>query len=312
MFRYLIVLGTFLLALLLYVDRVCISVAKSPIAEELELNDQQMGWVLAAFSLGYALLQTPSGYWVDRLGPRKMLTGIVSFWSLLTALTGLSWNFISLLTVRFLFGAGEAGAFPGIARATFSWFPVRERGLITGINFSGSRLGATLALPFIAILIQAFGWRVSFALLGVVGVLWATAWWFLFRDLPEEHPLLSVREKELILTKKQSATVVATESTGLRGVLRRRIIWPVIGQYFCSNFTFFFALTWLYPHLQRTYQLAFRCLDRLAVSAGPPTLVEDCAGRRGFCAGRRWTGGQYLSARGHGSRAVFVGGTAGG
>lgn len=290
MLRYLIVLGTFLLALLLYVDRACISVAKDPIAEELQLSDQQMGWVLAAFSLGYALLQTPSGYWVDRLGPRKMLTGIVSFWSLLTALTGLSWNFISLLTVRFLFGAGEAGAFPGIARATFSWFPVRERGLITGINFSGSRLGAALALPFIAILIQAFGWRVSFALLGGVGVLWAMVWWFLFRDLPEDHPLISRDEKKLILTQRQSSVALATPNIGLRELLKRRIIWPVMGQYFCSNFTFFFALTWLYPHLQRTYQLE-------ATQAGWLAAVPLLAGAAGSWLSGAWV--DWLYRKGH-------------
>lgn len=290
MLRYLIVLGTFLLALLLYVDRVCISVAKDPIAGELNLSDQQMGWVLAAFSLGYALLQTPSGYWVDRLGPRKMLTGIVSFWSLLTALTGLSWNFISLLTVRFLFGAGEAGAFPGIARATFSWFPVRERGLITGINFSGSRLGAALALPFIAVLIQAFGWRISFALLGGVGVLWATVWWLAFRDLPEDHPLISPGEKELILSQRQSSAAISTPNIGVRDLLKRRIIWPVMGQYFCSNFTFFFALTWLYPHLQRTYQLG-------ATEAGWLASVPLLAGAAGSWLSGAWIDGLYR--RGH-------------
>ena len=290
MFRYLIVVGTFLLALLLYVDRVCISVAKSPIALELGLNDRQMGWVLAAFSLGYALLQTPSGYWVDRLGARKMLTGIVSFWSVLTALTGLSWNFISLLIVRFLFGAGEAGAFPGIARATFSWFPVRERGLITGINFSGSRLGAALALPFIAILIQAVGWRMSFVVLGGVGVLWAVAWWFMFRDLPEEHPQLSPSEKELILTQRQPSVAATTAPIGLGQLLRQRLIWPVMGQYFCSNFTFFFALTWLYPHLQRTYQLE-------ATQAGWLASVPLLAGAAGSWLSGAWI--DLLYRKGH-------------
>ncbi|MEM9143696.1 MAG: MFS transporter, partial [Bacteroidota bacterium] len=157
--RYLMVLGTFLLALLLYIDRVCISVAKDPIAESLGLSDKQMGWVLSAFALGYALLQTPSGLMSDRYGPRKILTLIVTLWSLFTALTGAVWNFISLLATRFLFGAGEAGAFPGISRAIYSWIPLKERGIVTGINFSGSRLGAAFALPAVAWLIDVLGWR---------------------------------------------------------------------------------------------------------------------------------------------------------
>ncbi|HEV7350281.1 MFS transporter [Telluribacter sp.] len=291
MLRYLIVVGTFLLALLLYIDRVCISVAKNPIAQELDLSDQQMGWVLAAFSLGYALFQTPSGSWVDRLGPRRMLAGIVSFWSLLTALTGLSWNFISLLFLRFFFGAGEAGAFPGIARATYSWFPVRERGLITGINFSGSRLGAALALPFIASLIQWLGWRASFGILGGMGIVWALLWWFFFRDLPEEHPRLSSREKDLILAQRQSANVkIAQPKITLRQLLRQRIIWPVMGQYFCSNFTFFFALTWLYPHLQRTYQLE-------ATQAGWLASLPLLAGAAGSWLSGGWI--DHLYRKGH-------------
>ncbi|MEM6346882.1 MAG: MFS transporter, partial [Bacteroidota bacterium] len=121
--------GMFLLALLLYIDRVCISVAKEPIAGSLDLNDKQMGWVLSVFALGYALCQVPAGSMSDRYGPRKVLASIVSFWSLLTAFTGAAFSYGSLLIIRLLFGAGEAGAFPGMSRAVFSWFPLRERGL---------------------------------------------------------------------------------------------------------------------------------------------------------------------------------------
>jgi len=171
--RYFMVMGTFLLALLLYVDRICISVAKEPIADALSLSDKQMGWILAAFSLGYAFFQTPSGIMADRYGPRKVLAIIVVLWSTFTALTGAAWNFISLIIVRFLFGAGEAGAFPGMSRAIYSWIPLKERGIVTGINFSGSRLGAAFAVPVVAWLITDFGWRNTFIVLGVAGVVWA-------------------------------------------------------------------------------------------------------------------------------------------
>ena len=185
--RYLMIAGTFLLALLLYIDRICISVAKEPISETLSLTDKQMGWVLAIFSLGYAFFQTPSGMLADRLGPRKVLASIVTIWSLFTALTGFVWNFISLLIIRFLFGAGEAGAFPGMTRAVYNWIPLKERGLVTGINFSGSRLGAAFALPLVVWLIDSFGWRTSFLIMGIVGILWALMWYLLFRDDPEDH-----------------------------------------------------------------------------------------------------------------------------
>ena len=121
-----------------------------------------MGWVMAAFTLGYALCQTPAGLLADRLGPRRVLTAVVTFWSLLTAATGAAWNFASILVARFLFGAGEAGAFPGCARTFYSWLPVSERGLAQGINFSGSRLGAALAMPLIGWLIEKRGLAIQF------------------------------------------------------------------------------------------------------------------------------------------------------
>ena len=132
--RALVVTATFLLAFLLYVDRVCISTAKVPIVAELGLSDAQFGWILSSFAFGYALLQAPAGMLADRYGARVTLAAVVGFWSLFTGATALAWNFISMMVVRFLFGAGEAGAFPGMARAVFSWIPVRERALVKGIK----------------------------------------------------------------------------------------------------------------------------------------------------------------------------------
>ncbi len=196
--RYWLILGTFSLSMLLYVDRACISAAKSAVCAPtadggLSLSETQMGWVMAAFTLGYALFQTPAGYLSDRLGPRRVLTAVVTFWSLLTAATGAAWNYGSMLVARFLFGAGEAGAFPGCARTFYSWLPVSERGLAQGINFSGSRLGAALALPLIGWLIDAVGWRASFVILGVIGLGWAVFWYAWFRDDPADHPGISAR-----------------------------------------------------------------------------------------------------------------------
>jgi MFS family permease len=114
--RYWLVLSTFGLSVLLYVDRICISVAKEDVASDLQLSETQMGWVLSAFALGYALFQTPSGWLADRYGPRRVLSLIVVIWSVFTGLTAAAFGFASLLVTRLLFGAGEAGAFPGMAR----------------------------------------------------------------------------------------------------------------------------------------------------------------------------------------------------
>lgn len=253
--RYFMVVGTFLLALLLYIDRICISVAKDPIAGDLQLSDTQMGWVLSAFALGYALFQTPAGILNDRFGPRSILTIVVSFWSLFTALTGAVRTFIWLLIVRLLFGAGEAGAFPGMARAVYSWIPLSERGIVTGINFSGSRLGAAFALPMVAWMIDALGWRNSFFILGIIGFLWALLWYILFRNDPLKHPRVSAEEKEHIVKGRQEAKQEVKTILDLGLMFRSKNMWMAMIQYFCSNFTFFFALTWLFPHLKSEYNL---------------------------------------------------------
>jgi len=160
------------------------------------------------------------------------------------------------LIVRFLFGAGEAGAFPGMTRAVYNWIPLQERGLVTGINFSGSRLGAAFALPLVVWLIDSFGWRTSFLVMGVVGFVWALAWYVLFRDNPENHNALSEAEKDFILEHRQEKeTDVAKEKINFGALLKSKNMWFAMGQYFCSNFTFFFALTWLFPHVKSEYNL---------------------------------------------------------
>ncbi len=254
--RFVFVSGTFLLSVLLYVDRVCISAAQPAVVADLGLSDTQMGWVLSVFALGYALFQTPSGILADRFGPRRILTAVVTFWSIFTALTGAAFNYVTLLIYRFLFGVGEAGAFPGMARAVFSWIPMKERGLITGINFSGSRLGAAFALPAVAWLIDAIGWRYTFAVLGVVGFVWAFAWYFWFRDDPAEHKGMSQQELDFILENRQQQDTTSVAKISAGALLSSKNMWLAMGQYFASNFTFFFTLTWLFPHIKTEYGLA--------------------------------------------------------
>jgi len=256
--RYLLVMLTFLLSLLLYIDRVAISTAKEPIASTLDLTDKQMGWVMAAFALGYALFQTPGGLLADRFGPRMILTAVVSFWSLFTGLTATAWNLVSMLVVRFLFGAGEAAAFPTMARAFYSWIPMKERGRVQGINFAGSRLGAAFAMPLVAWMVTELSWRSTFVLWAVVGIAYAVVWYIWFRNDPAEHPRIHPEELAYIQKTRQQATGAEGRQVKLSAgtMFKSRNMWLAMAQYFCSNFTFFFALTWLFPYLKSTYQLA--------------------------------------------------------
>jgi len=254
--RHKMVGGTFILAMIVLFDRILISVAKDPIASDLSLNDKQMGWVLSIFALGYALFQTPSGFLADKFGARRVLTVVVSLWSFFTALTGAVWNFASLIVVRFLFGMGEAGAFPSMARAIFKWIPIRERGIVNGINFSGGRIGAAIALPLVAGLIEFTSWRMTFAILGILGIVWAVIWYIWFRDSPSMHPGISEKELRYIEDNIQQPTAaLESEKISFGKMFKSKTMWLIMGQYFSSNFTFFFCLTWLFPHLKATYNL---------------------------------------------------------
>jgi MFS transporter, ACS family, glucarate transporter len=254
--RYKMVLGTFILAMNVLIDRIFISVAKEPISESLSFTDSQMGWVLSIFALGYALFQTPSGVLADRLGPRKILTVVVTLWSIFAALSGAAWNFVSMMVVRFLFGAGEAGAFPAMSRAVYSWIPLKERGIVNGINFSGGRIGAALSMLFMPWLLSVAGWRMGFVYLSLIGFVWAVIWYWWFRDDPAEHPTIGNEEKKFILeNRQQQSPIIEKKSIPLNVLFGSKNMWLLMVQYFAGNFTFFFALSWMFPHIQSTYNL---------------------------------------------------------
>ena len=274
--RALLITGTFLLSVLLYVDRTCISTAKDSITGELGLSKEQWSWVLASFAFGYALFQTPGGALADRLGGRFVLTAVVTAWSVFTGLTSAAWNFGSLLVIRFLFGAGEAGAFPGMARVVYSWIPVKERGLVKGINFSGSRIGAALAMPGVAWLIHQVGWHKAFLVLMTVGCAWAAFWWLWFRDDPTQHKTISKPELAFILANRQDGGANNSKPGPLRvgAMFASGNLWLMMIQYFGSNFTFFFSLTWLYPYVKTKYNLT-------AVDAGFYAMIPLLGGAVG-------------------------------
>ncbi len=253
--RYGFFIGSFLITLLLYIDRVCISSAKDSISADLNLSDIEMGWVLSAFALGYALFQVPGGALGDKYGVRKVMTSIMVLWSIFTAITGFAWNYITMLLARFVFGAGEAGAFPNISRAAYSWVPLKERGIFQGINFSGSRLGAAFALPLVAYLIDAWGWRAIFYFFGAIGIVSSMLFYLLFRNKPEEHSAISETEKAFIIKNRQQEKETTNEPLPIRQILSSKNVILAMIQYIGSNFIFFFMLTWLFPYIKAKYNL---------------------------------------------------------
>lgn len=256
--RWAVVAALFSLSMLTIVDRVSISAGKADISRDLGLNDVTFGLIFGAFALGYALFQVPAGYLADRFGPRMVVSAVVGSWSVFTALTAVVRAAALLVGVRFLFGAAEAGAFPAAARAIQAWLPTKERGVAQGILFSGSRLGAAFGLMLTSWCVAALGWRVSFLVLGAIGILWMGAWIYWFRDTPEDAPGISKMERACI----RSAPAPAPASAGAsrtrewRRVFAIRELPALLLQYFASNFTFFLCFSWLLPYLRERYQLS--------------------------------------------------------
>ncbi len=259
--RYLLILGAFLISMLMWIDRACISAAKDNIAGDLNLSPTQMGWVMGAFSLGYALFQVPGGKLADRFGPRVVMAGVCVAWSVFTGLTSVVRQAAMLIGVRFLFGVGEAGGYPTISRAIYSWLPIGERGITNSLIFSGGRLGAAIAMPGVVWLIAVTGgWQQAFYLLGAVGLVVAVAWYVLFRNMPEEHFAVSAGEAEYIKTHRAADAALSMEDdrTGIASlgqILSAPTMWMLMVQYVAHNFTFFFVVSWFFDYMKRTFEL---------------------------------------------------------
>jgi ACS family glucarate transporter-like MFS transporter len=196
--RYIVLFFLCLLSVVLYLDRVCIGIAYEAIHAELGIEKREWGFVLGAFTLAYGMFEVVTGHWGDRYGSRGVLTRIVVWWSVFTALTGAAIGLGSLLVVRFLFGAGEAGALPNAARVVTRWFPPEARGLARGVVITSTNIGGSLAPIVAEAMINRFGWRATFVYFGIVGCVWAAAFYWWFRDDPAEHPAVNEAERRLI------------------------------------------------------------------------------------------------------------------
>jgi MFS transporter, ACS family, glucarate transporter len=261
--RWLLVFWLFVLSAVSYLDRVNISIAGGAIVDAYHLTDVQLGKVFSALVAGYALFQTIGGQLADRFGPRRVLTGGVVWWGIFTALTALvPANFagalIAFMTVRFLLGAGEAVIYPAANQFVSRWIPVRERGIANGWIFAGVGAGAGLTPPLITYLMIHYGWRSSFWVCAVLGLIVGGVWFLIARDSPQEHPGVSSSELATI----QSGLTVANSSgtpnqkPDLARVPWRRVaqsldVWALTVSYFCYGYVAWIFFSWFYRYLAK-------------------------------------------------------------
>ena len=285
--RYSILALLCFLAMITYLDRAMNGNAKKDMMASLGRPEEDFFWVLTCFQLAYALFEIPTGWMGDTFGPRKTLLRIVLWWSVFVAVTGctgLAWpgtetvviSFGVLMVVQFLFGVGEAGAFPNIARSLYNWFPAHKRGFAQGAIWLSARLAGGLT-PCLWVLLVTMGgltWRQAVWLFAGVALVWSAVFFVWFRNRPDEHQSTNAAERDLIDAGRAPAAGHA--GVPWRRIFTSRNVWALCAMYMVTNFNWYFLL----------YNLPLMLKDRfkhwavtdggqveLALLGGAPLLV---------------------------------------
>jgi len=319
------------LSFLTYFDRVCIVRAQDDIQHDLGISDEQMGLIFGAFWLAYALFEIPGGWMGDRFGARITLTRIVLAWSLFTILSGSASGFVSLLAFRFLFGAGEAGAYPNMANVQAHWLPARSRGRAGGLLWLLARFGGAFSPLLFGTMLRSFdsagfrsllaavdlpddlaAWRIAFWAAGGIGLLWCLAFYPWFRDDPAAVPSVNVAELQLIKADAlPSAAGHRMPGEAWLALLRSRSLWAMGSLYVCTSFGWSFYVSWMPRYFKEVHNVQF---DQSEVVSGLPLfcggisclvggVLSDALVRR---TGRKWLGRAFFPIGGHALAAAAM------
>ncbi|MCH7742101.1 MAG: ACS family MFS transporter [Proteobacteria bacterium] len=243
--RYTLVSLTFFSVFICYIDRVNISIAIIPMAEEFGWSMQTQGIVLSSFFIGYLLLQVVGGRLADRFGGKIVLGTGVLLWSLFTfltppaAITGIG----LLIATRILMGMGEAVTFPSIYSLYARWIPLQQRSRAIGFTNSGIPLGTVFALIVTPYIVQSLGWEWAFYLFGTAGIVWWAFWQISVTSTPQQHPQITT--DELTEIEAQAIRETADVKVPWKALLSSRAVWAIIITHFCNNWSLYVLLSWL-------------------------------------------------------------------
>jgi MFS family permease len=265
--RHVVTFFAVTLAMITYIDRVCISQTAPAMRQDLGLDAIQMGRAFSVFAWAYALFEVPGGWLGDRLGPRRVLMRVVMWWSFFTAATGWVWSSTSLIVTRTLFGAGEAGCFPNLTRVFTTWLPASKRERSQAILWLSARWGGALTPLLVAYVLDYVNWRRAFELFGLLGVVWAIAFYWWYRDDPRTHPGVNSAELAMLPPHGQTAAV---HSVPWRLLVSNGSVWLLCIQYMCLSYGWWFYITWLPTYLRDARGLGVK---QGALLAGLPLLL---------------------------------------
>lgn len=260
------------LAMITHLDRACLATLAPSIIRDLGLTTVQMGYVFTVFQLAYATFEIPTAWWADRRGTRSVLTRIVTWWSAMTVATGAALSYPALLAIRFLFGVGEAGAWPCAARTFSRWIPARERGTVQGVFFAGAHLLGGLTPALVLGMLTFLTWRQVFFCFGAIGLVWVAIWSTWFRDDPSRHPAVNAAELATIVQQRLPDSGHAAGGAGYwRSLIGSRTMIALSIMYIPNCMIFYFCITWLPTYLKQRH--GFDAAS-LGLFAGLPLLVS--------------------------------------
>jgi len=316
MYRWILVGWMFVISAIAYLDRVNLSIAGQAIEKEFHFTDIQLGYVLSAFVLGYAIFQAPGGRIADRFGPRRVLALGVVWWAVFTVgITLLSAPFTALLAtligIRFALGLGEAVVYPSTNCVVSAWIPSAERGIANGIIFAGVGFGAGVTPRLVVYFLEHGGWRTSFWASAAIGLAAGGIWFVIARDRPRGHPWVSAAEVDHIeagLSKENPK--LGPAKMNWSAIFSHRDVLAVAFAYFTFGYTAYIFLSWFFIYLNKVRGLDLKSssyysmLPFLAMAAGSTFggwLSDTITKKRGKRAGRC-----YLASIAVALAAVFV------
>ena len=270
--RWWIVAMICLVTIINYIDRQTLSVLAPTIREQFGMSNVSYSRVVTIFLLGYTISQALSGKVLDRIGVRRGFMLFVGIWTVASMLHATARNVVQLAVFRFILGIGEAGNWPGAAKAVAEWFPVRERAFGMAIFNGGATIGAVVAPPVIVWVALTFGWRYAFFIGAGLSMVLMVLWYFFYQS-PADHPLLSEQEHAHIQSDQPAAdSAEAISRRPWLSLFRHRQVWAVVAARFFTDPIWWFLIAWLPNYLksERGFSLAL-----IGLLAWVPFLFAD-------------------------------------
>ncbi len=249
----------FLATVINYIDRTAFALLWPEMGKDLEMDKSDYALMFNIFLACYAIGKFASGKLYDQIGTRLGFTVSIILWSLASVLHAFAVGIVSLSIFRGLLGLGEAGNWPGAVKSNGEWFPIKERATAQGIFNAGASIGNVIAPFVIVFLYTQFGWKTTYIILGLVGMLWVIPWLFLNKSTPEKHPWVTEKERNLIISdridKDELVNTKKVKSLSVGKILSYKQSWGVLScRFFIEPIWWFFA-AWMPIYLNDKFGL---------------------------------------------------------